>query len=81
MYYMAFITSSCEIVPMIDYRWETAKPYKYSTLNDVIDSILMIAKQNNKCIPYYEDFGARWYSILFIDMDHPDHVDKYGYRK
>ena len=64
-----------------DLVWQSEpKKYKYANFMDLYHACLMLLKSNNAYAGYYEDFGARWYDIGFIDLDNYNGVQYFGYR-
>lgn len=41
----------------------------YKGVSDVCSDVLALAKNNHFRVAYYEEFGARWYDILWLNCD------------
>lgn len=54
---------------------------KFNSFNAIYQRILTIAKMNNTYFASYNEFGAKWYDIQWIDINNPFRIDKYGFRK
>lgn len=39
----------------------------YDGLSGAYGDVLALAKNNDFRVPYYEEFGVRWYDILWVD--------------
>lgn len=61
------------------YHDEKGKPYKYDTIRDMIEHVLILCKNNDIYLPHYNDFGLTWYAINFIDVSYPNMIKHYGY--
>ena len=40
---------------------------KYASISEAYSAVLKTAKINGFNVAYYEEFGSRWYDILWID--------------
>lgn len=51
----------------------------YASISDAYSAVLKTAKNNGFNVAYYDDFGSRWYDILWIDCN-TGAADKYSLR-
>lgn len=49
----------------------------YASISDAYSAVLKTAKTNGFNVAYYEEFGSRWYDVLWIDCD-TGSADKYS---
>lgn len=67
------------LIPLIAYDEANVKhPYINRTFRAMYKSILGILKENNFYCGFYDDFGARWYDIQFIDLENPYEIHEYS---
>lgn len=67
-------------ITLVSYENEkTVKPYKYENFQLLYKSILQIAKNNNFYFSKYNQFGAVFYDVSWIDINNPAGIKKYGY--
>lgn len=80
MIYNLTVNHKNAIIPLVRYDFnDSAKPYKYICFNDLYKSVLNILKNNNFYCGYYDQFGRRWYNILFINLENPNVIEKFGF--
>lgn len=51
----------------------------YSSISSAYSAVLKTAKANGFNVAYYDEFGSRWYDILWIDCD-TGAAEKYSMR-
>ena len=51
----------------------------YASISDAYISVLKTAKTNGFNVAYYDEFGSRWYDILWVDCD-TGTAEKYSIR-
>ena len=51
----------------------------YASISDAYIAVLKTAKTNGFNVAYYEEFGSRWYDILWIDCN-TGAAEKYSMR-
>lgn len=57
---------------------DSVLPYQRENFNEMYYFVLCLLKINGYKCNYYEEFGARWYNIQWIDLDCP-RPQKYGF--
>lgn len=55
------------------------KNKRYDSVSGVCSDVLALAKNNHFSVAHYEEFGARWYDILWLNCD-TGVTDKYSVR-
>ena len=50
----------------------SATKHSYTNTYELVEYCVYVAKQNGFDIPYYENFGAKTYDIIFVDKNTGD---------
>lgn len=78
--YNLTINHAGNMITLVTYENEKAKPYVYSSFQDLYKSVLQIAKNNGFYFGKYNQFNADFYDVAWIDCNNPYAVNKYGYK-
>ena len=68
-------------IPLIRYDLRGVKPYKHPDFDSMYVTVLQFIKMSNFYCSHVKQFGAKWYDIMWIDLDNPTMINKYGLTK
>lgn len=75
------INHNGSLIPLIDYSKEKVQPYCYKSFMAMYETILNFARNNGFYYGKYNEFGAIWYDVSWIDINNPVKIEKFGFRK
>lgn len=81
IYALSVITRNGEMVPLITYGRDDPPPYDYPHWNDLYKAVIDYAKHNGFEFNWYQEFGAKWYNIVWYDINNPTKHQRFGYRE
>ncbi|MBO7731156.1 MAG: hypothetical protein J6S67_01335 [Methanobrevibacter sp.] len=78
IYNVTFINNQGEPTTMYSRSDDILAPC-YQSFTHMYNAVLILARNNGYTIPYYTEFNARWYNILWCDIKKPTEFNRFPY--
>ena len=77
LYQVAVHTKNGDVIPLLTYEGCEELAYKYATFDGMYSVVLSILRENKFYTGFYDDFGVRWYDIMWINK-YDCVIERYG---
>lgn len=75
---ITFVLRDGEPLEMYSARTDIVRP-QYQSFTHMYNAVLILARNNSFTIPYHNEFGTRWYNILWCDTERPYDMHRMAY--
>lgn len=78
IYSISIMTTAGDLIRLLEYEKDSKLPYQHRNFYEMYEDVLSVMRSNGFQPNYYFNFGARFYNIVWYDIEKPTSHSKHG---